>query len=530
RIDESQEVCSVTYPANASTGECDAGVRATMGLYEYQLVLADAVTPTPNKAEAFVKALVSDGPVITVFSASAPRINVGDEVNLTWTVLDDAAGNPPEIVITDADGEEIDLEDQEPGQGRISVKLETAGTHRFTLTATSDGGTTFADVATASVEALPLPEITSFVANPSAIEPGEALTLSWQIRNASTATIYEIDGANQRAVYSLGSQDLRRGSHRLTPNTSSTSLTYRLVATNLVNKSAQEDAVVTIGNFTLIVPNTATAGSSVTITWDAPAPVTITPVYAAPVEVTDSPFEDISSTGTEVTMILCGDDPEDYGPLDEGCGEVEFPVDFTFPFGGFEHVNADAYVNGFLSFNAGTYREYSYIYDTSAFPTGPDLDFAHLGALWGDYVMGANAGSGIFWERRTDAEGDRLIVQWNAAYSEAGTSSRDSSFTFQAVLWSDGAVDYRFGTIEDDASLLTRGDEATIGYQLPSQLHSHSLGVQATSLANRTWRYFRSSHPASGNAAFTVDETTVFTVCVDGPAGPECRRRTVVVN
>jgi len=176
----------------------------------------DASTPVP----------VPDPPVITNFSANPTTITTGDTSTLAWT-------------ITGATSATIDngIGPVNATSGNVTVNPTTMTT--YTLTATNAGGTASSKV-TVTVQALPVPVITNFSANPATIQPGSESTLDWTITGATTASIDN----------GVGDVDPAAGNTIVKPTVTTT---YTLTATN-ANGSITATVTVNVQTATTGVP------------------------------------------------------------------------------------------------------------------------------------------------------------------------------------------------------------------------------------------------------------------------------------
>jgi hypothetical protein len=134
---------------------------------------------------AFMLLLVACGgdstsarPVIISFTASSTSIMAGESVTLSWVV-----SGVETISLIDLAGVTI------PVTGSSQVVTPTVTT-AYRLMATNQAGSTYQDLTVTVTEAAPNPpdepsgpppEIISFTATPSEIEPGEEVTLRWEV-------------------------------------------------------------------------------------------------------------------------------------------------------------------------------------------------------------------------------------------------------------------------------------------------------------------------------------------------------------
>ncbi|MGQ0627588.1 MAG: choice-of-anchor X domain-containing protein [Phycisphaerales bacterium] len=169
------------------------------------------------------------------------------------------------------------------------------------------------------------------------------------------------------------------------------------------------------------------------------------------------PLEDISVTGTAVTL------------TDDSSVNVALP--FTFPFWGMAKNNLNICSNGFLSFgNLGLNTLLN-----TALPNAAAPNDAIYG-LWDDLNPGV--GGSVRHETRGIAPARRFIVQ----FTNVPQFAQADSNTFQIVLFEDGHIALRYGTItaESPAGDYTIGVENALG-TLARSISPGSIGTGSTS-------------------------------------------------
>ena len=147
-------------------------------------------------------------------------------------------------------------------------------------------------------------------------------------------------------------------------------------------------------------------------------------------------WEEISEVGARL-----------FGGADDST-RTAIPLPFAFPFYGDTFTTLNVCTNGWLSFSSGT----------TAFLNGdlPDTSAAtprHLMAPWWDDLdlrpVGGPAAAYAWYD------GEKFIVEWrDVAHFALG-----GPYTFEAMLWPDGAVDFQY------LSMSGGTDQATIGLQ-----------------------------------------------------------------
>ena len=190
-----------------------------------------------------VGAVVAGAPQIVRFAGSPLSIGPGGQSTLSW-----ATNNATTVTIT-------------PNVGAVtangSTTVSPSATTTYTLTATNSIGSVTAPV-TITVAGNAVPQVVTFVANPSAISAGQQTKLCWQVTNASNISITPGVGTN------LNANDCA------TVSPSATTV-YTLTATNGAGQ-IQANATVTVGtvqilSFTANPPNSTAAGSPVVLSW-----------------------------------------------------------------------------------------------------------------------------------------------------------------------------------------------------------------------------------------------------------------------
>lgn len=191
-----------------------------------------------------VKVVPATIPVISSFTSMPSTIQGGQSSTLQWDV-------------TGARTISIDH-----GVGTVPASGSTAVTPSenttYTLTATSPAGSRTATTAV-TVSGISLPVITSFLASPPLIHPGQTSHLQWDIKGAKSASI----------DHGVGTVALN-GS---TPVSPSDNTTYTLTATNMAGSTTSKALVSltqslppVINSFTA-TPDTISPGQSSTLQW-----------------------------------------------------------------------------------------------------------------------------------------------------------------------------------------------------------------------------------------------------------------------
>jgi len=163
-----------------------------------------------------------------------------------------------------------------------------------------------------------------------------------------------------------------------------------------------------------------------------------------------NPIEDISGTGTASTA----------GGCDDACSEnVVLPFSFTFFGSTFNDVWINA--NGFLSFGASSG-------DFSNDPIPNALTPNNIICpVWDDF-NGSLQGD-VYYQSLTSP--DRFVVLYSNMRRFGATTGGN---TFQAILYADGSIEFRYGSLEDALLSETAGIEDAAG----------ATGLATTALSN----------------------------------------------
>jgi polar amino acid transport system substrate-binding protein len=215
---------------------------------------------------------VESAPKITQFVASPGQMTVGQCATLQWQVQ----GNVVSITISSADKT---LWQGLPMQGTRQDCRNSAGTVNYDLVATGPGGSaqarqyvTVVDPATATPGPTAAPEapvINAFAVQPSQIESGQCIRISWTT-SGGTSRVTVSRGAEtviDGAPLSGSAQDCPPGEGPVT---------YALVAANDAGQSVRREATVTISGAPTQNPLAGT-GWTVTSVYDGSAMAPVTP-------------------------------------------------------------------------------------------------------------------------------------------------------------------------------------------------------------------------------------------------------------
>ncbi len=184
-------------------------------------------------------------PIILRFQAAPTNINAGQSSTLSW-----ATSGASTVSISPAVGTQA-------VNGSASVSPTTTTT--YTLTATgADGKTTVTAAVTVTVGSGAVPNVLSFTASPTVAQPGGAVSLCWNVSNATSISIQPGPGTVTGA------------SGCTTVNPSATT-TYVLTATNAAGP-IQAVVTVSVGavqilTFSANPPSSPASGAPVVLSW-----------------------------------------------------------------------------------------------------------------------------------------------------------------------------------------------------------------------------------------------------------------------
>ena len=239
-----QGATSVTISPNVGTVNPSGSVSVSPTTTTTYTLTATGPNGTVNQSTTVSVGAVTPGmPQIVRFEANPLSIGPGGSTTLSW-----ATNNATTVTIT-------------PNVGSVtpngSTTVSPTATTTYTLTATNSVGSVTAPL-TITVAGNAVPQVVTFVANPSTINPGQQTKICWQVTNASNISITPGVGTN------LNANDCATVSP-------STTTVYTLTATNGAGQ-IQANTTVTVGqvqilSFTANPPNSAAAGSPVVLTW-----------------------------------------------------------------------------------------------------------------------------------------------------------------------------------------------------------------------------------------------------------------------
>jgi hypothetical protein len=239
------------------------------------------------------------------------------------------------------------------------------------------------------------------------------------------------------------------------------------------------------------------AGESTTLSWNITGPGPINVDWSGVL-----PFIELAGTGNTPPM---------GGGGDTAWYTITFPSGFTFPWFGSNKTGLVATSDGYLSFNTGYATS---DYTEAALPDSTNSNLA-IAPYWTD---GEQSGAAqVLWQQFQTGSGEKyLVVEWRNYHLYSNSSS---NLNYEVVLWDNGNVDLRYGTMyaptQDDAW----GNSAVIGYQGPAMTQATSWmltngSVVPGGLTNRSFRVIGSSAGAS-SIAVSPAESTTYRLCAE---------------
>ncbi len=474
-------------PAGTLAASPDADVTYTLSAYGY-----DGTVHT-----ATVDVTVLEPATIVSAQAAEEDVELGQPVEIVWTTLDATS-----VEVSDADGIRCVAESDEVEQGSCALVETTLGARSYVVTAHGVLGSV--DTRTVQATVWDPFALVSFTLDDDAIDPGNSTNLSWV-----TSFVDSFELTANGAPVDTSALDSGGDSIAVSP----------AVTTEYVLRIGKQDGRVVSQTRTLrvkrvnldMVTQSATRvlqGESITLDWIAssstndPIEVTVFPSAMVELDPASAPFQDISATGEEVTLLT---------NRDMAVATVEFPPDFSFPYAGETHTAIVIYTDGYLSFDLG-WSEYG---DSEALPSR-EFTAIHLAPFWDDLRT-----STVYVQAFDDADGERFVIQWTSAQIQGV----GGSLHFQAVLFADGSFDFRYGTMSAPDQARADGGGASIGYQARAGLGGEQLLLHEAmpgGLSSRSFR-FPVSRAAIGSTTVAPSKGGTIQICARSALDFECR-------
>jgi len=462
-------------------------------------------------------------------------LSAGDPVTIEWTTTDVAS-----LDVVDQGGNVICPAAQSSlPRGGCTVSEATAGSYSYTVRAFGS----FGDPETRQVNLSfhdPV-RIEAFSVDQAEVEKGNgtAVTLSWETVGA-TAFSLRRDEHGESSEIAVERGNWASGSVQITPESTAT-FTLTVEGAPGVEREATQVVAVRTFRFEERAPTLIQSVGNVPVVLEwgveggARPEVDFEPKDAlGMMEVFDAPFQDISLTGTPIADFH---DSTAGGvtPVLLDTVRIDFPPGFEFPYFGESYDFAVMAVAGYLSFDP-----------TAADYNGPGVNQplanrtslrVNIAPFWHNFrVFDRGAAYQRYVQVPGDPARDHLILQWTKMqhYVNPAPAPADQTddFTFQALLFRDGSIEFRYGNmVSDKHPEVAGGQSASIGFQDPV---TASQGVQVIyNLSNpMPWsgRSFRYAIPqASDRIEVSPSRTTEYEVCGTLEGFTDCRTIVVVV-
>ena len=475
---EGADVCTTALRADVAQGSCSAVVPEE-GIVPFVLEVRNASSQIATQTRSVS---VRSGPSISSFSISPANLLTGSMVTVAWDVFADPDGEEPNLTLSADRGGPYTL----PGgsSGTSQFLLSELGAYQFTLTATTSSPASIPATASRTTQVFG-PATVTLVANPSMfdIDLADEVALSWTSTNAASLVLYRLDGSgNQVQLVDVAAADRASGSFSIAPTAATT---YRIVATNGLGTTVSAEATVTLPPTQILsftaTPTAILAGDEVMLEWTTKAAQSVSLDFLGDWAITkknSDPFLDAAASGgTKLPLSSCNStfpDPND------GCGVLDFPIGFTFPFGGVLQTQIKVFAKGVASFDLA---KTNIPISGSQFPVSTQA-WAHLGVFWADQIFPSSVTNGnVWWDEGSDAVGRYVVIQWkgNTFY----TSGPDS-LNYEIILRESGEFEYRYGTmLGRDASRQDKADGGgvSIGFQTPGGGQSGVLHYSSSTTA-----------------------------------------------
>lgn len=326
------------------------------------------------------------------------------------------------------------------------------------------------------------------------------VTLSWETENAVSVAVYRLD-EDQTLIepplfpVTIDPLVVASGSIEVEPTPPATR--YLVQARNAVGDPAQasvevETLPVELEYFTLNPEDHDVEG----LLWGDEVPLRwktkrARDVWLQPASFASSlPFVDLRESAGHRELVFpdgtCGVTREP--TAFDACEALSFPDGFTFPFGGERRGEAKIFARGVLSFD--TSLEGRPLPPSTTGLPEEGSEGAHLIPFWWDMLPTDTVNIGsippqdprarILYELLMDPiRGRHLIVQWEVQFRGLGDEGVTTDLNYQLVMWEDGGLDYRYGTMRSESrSRTSSGDGVGMITLTASSIGRSLVGAQ----------------------------------------------------
>ncbi len=484
-------VCETRDLQRIAAGSCDLPITEA-GIHDFRIEVSNG----SGEATSTFSISAANGALIVAFAAAPAQVSVGEDVIVSWEVVDDPDGVVPSLSMADQHGTTYPLPSGTTGSTTLS--FDEAGSVELELMATSPNPLSIPAIAAATVEVFGPPAVT-LVASHAEFDDSVApeVILSWTSQNAAELILHELDEVGSpRPLYTVPDAERASGSLGVRP---AVATTYWIVAKNGAGADASQDVRVTVAPMEILsftaTPAEIVAGDSLVLEWTTRMAQSVDlDILSGPGllrEETQEPYLDVEALGgTHLPLgTACSTSIATYG-----CELFEFPDGFLFPFAGQDRDAVRVYGNGILSFD--TTHTTSSSTSNSQFPTSSSYQWAHLAPFWDSlgWSDAYPAGNIHTLYDESDPRGPFVAIQWK---DHGFSAHRDTaSLNFEVILWQSGDVEYRYGAMERGTGTAgwENGSSATIGYQYPGSTASDTIAYNTSvrvrdPLAGRSFAY-----------------------------------------
>ncbi len=451
-----------------------------------------------QRDERTVSIPVIDGPVIHGFTVDRSLVTIGDEITLSWSILDGVAGTPARLTLLDSFGHVHEITGS---VGSITIPMEQIGARTFYLSADSEG--TVGSIASVTVDIVDVPRIT-VSATGDYDDPPNPPSVHWVTTGATKITVAEAFEDLLYPIYTgTTPSEVASGWHGVAP-TELPSMTYRVTAENAAGATAFGEVTIRVdpaAAFELVLdPPEVLEGDSTEIRWEAHrGDAALSFGDTGPAIQVLAPFIDASLLVAAEEVVLDGSGARLWG-------EVDFPAGFAFPFDGTNYASVRVMTNGFLSFGSTDEDASAH---AAAKPVGlpaPSQDFVHLAPFWAEI----DGESGSLWSGVAVEGGEEVVViQWKEFLL---ASAAASTLDFEVVLRTDGTFDYRYSTM-----IFPVNASRSIGFQSLDGSEGAALPEPESGIEGSRFAYAAYPLPRTGSWTFTpAHDATVRLDVVNG--------------
>lgn len=180
-------VCEADTPEQVESGGCTIfGGQAQRSIFTLRLTNGIGET-----VERSLSVIVTNGPIVTSFTAEQETACPGETVRLSWETTPDQAGELANLQLVDSLGNSYDLTGHNPLEGTYRVPHVGLGPVEFKLIASTPG--TFSDEASLYIEMVEETHFSVATVEPAVVSVGEEVTITWDTICADEVSIVHGD-------------------------------------------------------------------------------------------------------------------------------------------------------------------------------------------------------------------------------------------------------------------------------------------------------------------------------------------------